>query len=72
MPPLAHARSVNMEQKYWLKRKRASVAKANDADSAEARLIHFDLAGRYSIKAADAADGDPLADPPEEEPSDDQ
>ena len=58
MPPLAHARSVGMEQKYWLKRKRASVAKANDADSAEARLIHFDLAGRYALKAVDAAPSD--------------
>ena len=47
-----------MEQKYWLKRKRASVAKANDADSAEARLIHFDLAGRYALKAVDAAPAD--------------
>ena len=60
------------DQAYWLRRKRASVSKANMATSAEARLAHFDLAGRYSIKAADAADGDPLADPPEEESSDDQ
>ena len=58
MLPLAHARSVPMEQKYWLKRKSASVAKANDADSAEARLIHFDLAGRYALKAVDAAPAD--------------
>ena len=47
-----------MDQKYWLKRKRASVAKAIDADSAEARLIHFDLAGRYALKAVDAAPAD--------------
>ena len=60
------------DQAYWLRRKRASVNKANMATSAEARLAHFDLAGRYSIKAADAADGDPLAGPPEEESSDDQ
>ena len=61
------------DQAYWLRRKRASVAKANIATSAEARLAHFDLAGRYSIKAADAAEGDPLIDaPPEEELSDDQ
>ena len=44
-----------MEQRYWLKRERSSLAKANAATSAEARLIHFDLAGRYSVKAADAA-----------------
>ena len=60
------------DQAYWLRRKRASVSKANMATSAEARLAHFDLAGRYSIKAADAADGDPLAGPPEEESADDQ
>ena len=44
-----------MDQEYWLARKRASVKKANDATSARARLAHFELAGRYSIKAADAA-----------------
>ena len=58
MLPLAHARSVQMEQKYWLKRERASVAKANSASNAEARLIHFDLAGRYALKAVDAAPSD--------------
>ena len=41
-----------MEKKYWLRRKQAAVAMARNATSAEARLIHFDLAGRYSIKAA--------------------
>ena len=61
------------DQAYWLRRKRASVAKANMATSAEARLAHFDLAGRYSIKAADAAEGDPLdGSIPEKDSSDDQ
>jgi hypothetical protein len=41
-----------MEQKYWLGRKRTSVANARRATSAESRLIHLDLAGRYSVKAA--------------------
>jgi hypothetical protein len=41
-----------MNQLYWLGRKRASLANANSARSAEARLIHYELAGRYSIKAA--------------------
>src|SRR3954469_17533880 len=41
-----------MKQRYWLARKRASVANARRATSAESRLIHLDLAGRYSIKAA--------------------
>jgi hypothetical protein len=43
-----------MEQAHWLDRKRASLANARRAASAEARLIHYDLAGRYSIKAAQA------------------
>jgi hypothetical protein len=40
-----------MEQTYWLGRKRASLKSANAAKSSKARLIHFDLAGRYSVKA---------------------
>ena len=44
-----------MDQEYWLKRKRASVVNANDATTSTARLAHFELAGRYSIRAADAA-----------------
>ena len=43
-----------MEQTYWLGRKRSSAANARRAKSAEARLVHLDLAGRYSIKAAQA------------------
>jgi len=47
-----------MEQTYWLGRKRASVKMARVATSSEARLVHYDLAGRYSLKAlsADVAD----------------
>lgn len=44
-----------MEHSYWLARKRASAANARRADSARARLVHLDLAGRYSIEAAVAA-----------------
>jgi hypothetical protein len=43
-----------MEQAYWLSRKRASVQRARDATSSEARLVHYDLAGRYSLKAMSA------------------
>lgn len=43
-----------METAYWLGRNRASLANARAAPGAEARLIHYDLAGRYSIKAANA------------------
>lgn len=44
-----------MDKTYWIGRKRASQAMANAAASAEARLIHLDLAGRYSVKAASCA-----------------
>ena len=56
-----------MEQTYWLGRKRASAANARRAASAEARLAHLDLAGRYSVKAADCAPAEPPrpAPPPE-------
>jgi len=43
-----------MEQAYWLERNRVSIANARAATSAKARLIHYELAGRYSVKAADA------------------
>jgi hypothetical protein len=43
-----------MENAYWLSRKRASLKLARKAASSEARLVHYDLAGRYSVKAAAA------------------
>jgi hypothetical protein len=43
-----------MEKRYWIGRKRAAMAMARAASSAEARLIHYDLAGRYSVAAANA------------------
>ena len=43
-----------MEKRYWLARKRASLRAAQKAVSVEARLIHYDLAGRYSLKALSA------------------
>ena len=41
-----------MEKSYWIRRKHAVMAMARRASAAEARLIHYDLAGRHSIKAA--------------------
>jgi hypothetical protein len=41
-----------MEQAYWLGRTRASLAMAQGAASATSRLIHYQLAGFYSVKAA--------------------
>jgi hypothetical protein len=40
-----------MEKAYWLSRNRASQRSAQNAVSSEARLVHYDLAGRYSLKA---------------------
>ena len=43
-----------MDQNYWIGRRRASAANARGAASSEARLVHLDLAGRYSVLAAAA------------------
>jgi hypothetical protein len=40
-----------MEKQYWLRRSSVASMMAREATSAEARLIHYDLAGRYSVKA---------------------
>jgi hypothetical protein len=50
--PLAHDKVIGLNKEYLLGRKRHSLAKAREARSAEARLIHFELAGRYSVQAA--------------------
>jgi len=41
-----------MEKTYWIGRKHAAMRMARRARTAESRLIHYELAGRYSIKAA--------------------
>ena len=46
-----------IEQEHWLGRKRASLAMARNAASSRARLIHYELAGAYSLKAARSAKG---------------
>lgn len=43
-----------MEKAYWLARKRAALNSAQVATSSEARLAHYDLAGRYSLRAGEA------------------
>jgi len=40
-----------MEKAYWLRRERASLKMAKNAVSAQAKLAHYELAGRYSLKA---------------------
>ena len=41
-----------MDKIYWLGRKRAALAMARDATCSEARLAHYALAGRHSVRAA--------------------
>jgi hypothetical protein len=41
-----------MEKKYWIGRKRSAMEMARGALTSEARLIHYELAGRYSVMAA--------------------
>ena len=44
-----------MGKKYWIGRQGSAMAMARKASSAETRLIHYEMAGRYSIKAATSA-----------------
>lgn len=44
-----------MEKAYWIRRKRSAMTMAREAATAESRLIHYEMAGRYSIKAAHCA-----------------
>jgi hypothetical protein len=44
-----------MDKGYWLGRGRSATAMARRAATAQARLIHYDLAGLYSVKAAHCA-----------------
>jgi hypothetical protein len=43
-----------MDQAYWLERERDSITHARAATLPDVQLIHYELARRYSIKAADA------------------
>jgi len=49
---LAQRKVIPMESRYWIGRMRAEMTAARAASTAEARLIHYDLAGRYRLKAA--------------------
>lgn len=41
-----------MDKTYWIGRQAAAGAMARGASTAKARLIHYELAGRYSVMAA--------------------
>ena len=43
-----------MPKAYWLSRKAAALKLAREATSSKARLVHYDFAGHYSVKAAAA------------------
>ena len=51
-----------MERAYWLNRNSVAAMMARKATSAETRLIHLELAGRYSVKAAAAPPLSPWVD----------
>lgn len=40
-----------MNKVYWLGRKRATLRLARESTNSEAKLIYYDLAGRYGLKA---------------------
>ena len=42
-----------MDEDYLLSRMHASLAMARKAQDGAVRLIHYDLAGRYCVRAAD-------------------
>jgi hypothetical protein len=44
-----------MDQAYWLNRERDAILNARAATFADVQLIHYGLAHRYSIEAANAA-----------------
>lgn len=46
---------AEVDEAYFLGRMRASLANAEASADAVAKLVHFDLAGRYSIEARRAA-----------------
>jgi hypothetical protein len=55
-----------METEYWAGRMDEAVNMARDAATAQARLAHYELAGRYSVRAADAWPAEPASDAPDD------
>ncbi len=47
-----------MDRQYWIDRMGAATVMARAAATSEARLFHYELAGRCSIRAAFALDAD--------------
>ena len=57
MRPLRPLNGCGEEENYFVRRMHASSALARSAADSVARLIHFELAGRYSIAAVAAGRG---------------
>lgn len=49
-----------MGNRYWTSRKNAAMVMARDAVTSDVRLIHYELAGRYSIHAAQSIVDGPI------------
>ena len=52
---------ILVENKYWLDREQTSQGMARAATSSRARLVHYQLAGMYSVKRAQAVESSRLA-----------
>lgn len=50
--PAPEVEVTNMDKAYWIRRKRTAMAAARAALTSEARLFHYDMAGRHSVRAA--------------------
>lgn len=48
---LVGQRSHDDERTYWLHRSRVSSAMARRASDARAKLVHYELSGRYALAA---------------------
>lgn len=57
-PPNDSLMELDIQEAYYLQRMFASLEMARNAASSAARLIHLELAGRYSLAAANLGVGD--------------
>jgi hypothetical protein len=54
-----------LDKTYFLARRQTEIDAALRAQCAEARMIHLDLAARYCVKVAEAADEARMDGPPD-------
>lgn len=53
---MTNLKEIDMDEAYLIARMQASLAMARKAAGSAARLIHFELAGRYGLAATAASD----------------